>query len=175
MRYWEINGNLSNPKTGIANYQIFSQIISDVKNYFDMIFGIEQMNKILFYVDNATANSGHTPIVTPVLGKLAIIKLGIAPGDWEPKIAFQFAHELTHVVFYTYLGMDKPKANDEEEMICTAASLIIIKQMYPEQYVYFENDVKANSYVGYRNGVAFAEKISYDMKQIRSAIENFSY
>lgn len=79
MSYWEINGNLNDKQTGIANYLIFQKVVCGTKSYFDKVFGINRMNQIPFYVDNATADSGYTPIATPVLGKIVIMKLGISP------------------------------------------------------------------------------------------------
>ena len=73
MRYWEINGNLNDKETGIANYQVFQKAVCATKTYFDEVFGSNRMNQVFFYVDNATDNSGYTPISTPVLGKIVII------------------------------------------------------------------------------------------------------
>ena len=175
MRYWEINGNLNDKETGIANYQVFQKAVCATKTYFDEVFGSNRMNQVFFYVDNATDNSGYTPISTPVLGKIVIIKLGIKGTDHEVKIAYQFAHELTHVVFRSYFGMDKPKANENEEAICTAAALIIIKKMYPNDFAAFEQSAASQSNNGYRMGVPLAKELSSDMVKLRSVIESFSY
>ena len=175
MRYWEINGNLDDERSGIANYRIFQNAVCATKSYYDRVFGLDFMNQIPFYVDNATADSGYTPISTPVLGKLVIIKLGIKANDSEAGVAYQFAHELTHVVFRAYFGMDKPRATEDEEAICTAASLIIIKELYPDHFETFERRAMSHSYSGYQKGVPLAEELSYDMTKIRSLIESFSY
>lgn len=175
MKFWEINGNLDDDLSGITNYQIFQKAVLTTKLYFDSVFKTDLMNRIPFYVDNATADSGYTPISTPVLGKLVIIKLGIKANDSEAKVAYQFAHELTHVVFRAYYGMDKPRATEDEEAICTAASLIIIKKLYPDHFETFERSAMSHSYVGYQKGAPLAEKLSYDMTKIRSYIESFGY
>ena len=175
MRYWEINGNLDDKQTGLAKYQLFQKAVYATKTYFDEVFGASRMNQIYFYVDNATADSGYTPISTPVLGKIVIIKLGIKPTDHEAKIAYQFAHELTHVVFRAYWGIDKPQATEDEEAICTAAALIVIKKMYPNDFTAFEQSAASHSYTGYQKGVSLAKKHSYDMAKLRALIESFSY
>lgn len=138
MKYWEINRSLDNKVDGIKKYYEFEKTVCDIKSYFDKVFGVEQMNKIPFYVDNAIHGSGHTPIVTVALDKIAIIKLNIWYNDTEAEVAYQFAHELTHVVFLAYFGMNKPHATDEEEIICTAAALIVIKNMYPDYFDTYE-------------------------------------
>ena len=175
MRYWEINGNLDDEESGLANYQIFQKAVCAIKFYYDKVFGTDLMNRIPFYVDNATADSGYTPISTSVLGKLVIIKLGIKANDSEARVAYQFAHELTHIVFRAYFGMDKPRATEDEEAICTAASLIIIKELYPDYFEIFEQSARSHLYVGYQNGVSLAKEFSYDMTKVRSCIESFSY
>lgn len=171
MKYWEINGNLDDELSGIANYRIFQNAVCATKLYFDRVFGSDFMNQIPFYVDNATADSGYTPISTPVLGKLVIIKLGIKADDGEAKVAYQFAHELTHVVFRAYFGIGKPRATEDEEAICTASSLIIIKKLYPNHFEAFERSAMSHSYVGYQKGVPLAKALAYDMTKIRSIIE----
>ena len=175
MRYWEINGNLDDEQSGISNYHAFQHAVCVTKLYYDSVFGVERMNRIPFYVDNGTADSGYTPISTLVLRQIVIIKLGIKATDGEARIAYQFAHELTHVVFWAYFGMDKPRATEDEEAICTAASLIIIKELYPDYFEMFERSAMSHSYIGYQKGAPLAKELSYDMAKIRSLIESFSY
>ncbi len=175
MKCWEINGNLDDSQSGISNYPIFQNAVSVTKQYYDRIFGIDIMNRVPFYVDNATADSGYTPISTLVLERLVVIKLGIGANDIEAKVAYQFAHELTHVVFRAYFGINKPRVTDEEEAICSAAALTIVKMFYPDNFEIFERNAASHSYVGYRNGVTLANDISYDMQKIKAKIEMFSY
>ena len=171
--YWEINGNLADEQYGMPNYQVFKKVICDTKNYFDEIFGVDCLKNVRFYVDNATANSGYTPINTLVLGRIVVIKLGIKPNDCEAQIVYQFAHELTHVVFRSYFGIEKQYATDLEESICTAAALIVIKNIYPDDINNYEQITLSESEAKYRNGVPLAKEVSYDMKKIKSLIENF--
>lgn len=174
MGCWEISGNLEDEKDGLQNYQRFHDVVCAVKELFDNIFGLEIMNKIPFLVDNATAGSGYTPICTPVLGKIVIIKLNINNEDEEEKIVYQFAHELAHVVFRAYLGINKPKANDEEEALCTATALITLEKMYPNALIKYEEYTAAHVNSAYREGVLIAKSFAYDLKQIRTRIEEIA-
>ena len=175
MKCWEINGNLDDKQTGLQNYQMFEDGVCKVKKIYDKIFGIDVMNRIPFYVDNATANSGYTPISTPVLQKIVIIKLNISSKDGESKIIYQFTHELTHVVFRAYFGMDKPRANDKEEALCTAAALMVIKMLCPNDFEFYEDYTANLEYCGYRNGVLLAKTLEYDMEYLRNEIEKYRY
>ena len=172
-RHWEISGNLSDEKTGIPNYTLFQTMICLVKQYYDEVFGLNRMNKIDFLVDNATEGSGYTPISTVVLGKIVVIKLNIGPSASPEQIVYQFTHELTHVVFRAYFGINKPLANEEEEAICTAASLIVGNKLFPNSFSAYEKYAECHPRIGYRNGVTLAKKISYDMNLLRTIIENY--
>ena len=101
---YEINGNLSELKY----YRVFQFTVSNVVGKFIDIFGSDLLNKQKFYVDNCydngTANCGYTPIITPILKEYLIIKLGIDDFRNVKKIIFQFAHELTHYVFFCLKG-----------------------------------------------------------------------
>ncbi len=174
-RHWEINGDLSDKDYGIVNYSDFEEVICQVKNRYDTVFGIKLMNQLDLYIDNATENSGWTPITTTVLGKYIIIKLNVKPSTLKNTIAFQFAHELTHFVFKIYHGIHKPKANDLEETICTAASLIIVKELYPEDFDEKNHYVKALRYIGYSNGAEFARLLGYDLYKLKQEIIHFDF
>lgn len=174
-RYWEINGNLNNNLEGLKNYKYFSEIIYRVKIIYDEIFGLDIMNKYDLYIDNATENSGWAPIITPILKKYFIIKLAIYPNDVQSKIVFQFAHELTHFVFYSYFGIDKPRANDEEEIMCTAASLILIKMLFSKDFEFWNEYTKSLEERKYRQGADYAEKIGYNLQELRDKISMFKY
>ena len=175
MKHWEISGNLDDAQNGLANYPQFQQAICRVKKLFDDIFGTERLNSIDLFIDNATAGSGYTPITTTILGKFVVIKLGIAPDDRERKVAYQFAHELTHFVFRTYLGINKPHANAREETICSAAALITIKHLYPSHFNMCDEHVRGLSNTAYRNGAYLAESIGYDFQRLKGIIEEFHY
>ena len=98
-RYWEINGNLYDEQYGLKNIKDFEEVIISVKNLYDQLFGEEVMNKHSMYIDNATADSGYSPIITVILRKYLIIKLYISSDSIKSQIAYQFGHELTHFVF----------------------------------------------------------------------------
>lgn len=170
MRHWEISGNLDNPQDGLTNYLQFQQTICQVKHLFDNIFGTDTLDKIDLLVDNATGGSGYAPITTPVLGKYVIIKLNITSSDSNSKIAFQFSHELTHFVFHSYWGLNRPRANDQEETICTAASLITLKLLYPEAFDSYVKYVRKLSNTAYREGAELAASIDYDFTKLKAII-----
>ena len=133
------------------------------------------MNKHSMYIDNATADSGYTPSITVILRRYLIIKLSISSNNRKSKIAYQFGHELTHFVFYSYFGLDKPLANFDEEMICSAASLIIVKKLFPNDLNMFKSHVNSLSQDYYRKGVEYAESIDYDLENLKKSIINFKY
>ena len=174
MKYWEINGNLADSESGMSNFNTFLHVVCRVKAAYDAAFGLSIMNKVKLYVDNATEGSGYTPICTPVLEELVVIKLGIYPGDSEAKIAYQFVHELTHFVFYCLCGLNKAFADEEEEAICTAASLIMIKLLYPQYLSTYTKHVRGLSNNGYRKGANLATQLNYDINALKRIIEQKS-
>lgn len=127
------------------------------------------MTKIPLYIDNATAGSGYTPIITPIFGKYLCIKLGV-PNFWDTeRIIYQFAHELCHYVFYSLQGIDKPLADTREEMICSAMSLCILKDFYDNIQRHIDH-VNALENVGYRNGGILAERLNYNSRKLANMI-----
>lgn len=174
-KHFEINGNLNDYIKGLKNYQDFEEVICTVKNLYDRTFGQEIMNRYSLYIDNATENSGHVPIITTILQKYVIIKLGISSTDKQSEIAYQFAHELTHFVFRSYFGLNKPQANYMEEVICSAASLIVIKELFPNDFDSFNNHVKYYASYPYNEGAAYAELIEYSLDELKNKISNFKY
>ena len=174
-RYWEINGNLYDEQYGLKNIKDFEEVIISVKNLYDQLFGEEVMNKQIMYIDNATADSGYSPIITVILRKYLIIKLCIYSDSIKSEIAYQFGHELTHFVFSSYFGLDKPPANFDEEMICSAASLIVVKELFPNDLDMFKSHVNSLTQDCYRKGVEYAESIDYDLENLKKSIINFKY
>lgn len=173
-RCWEINGNLYG-ECGLKNVQDFEEVIIKVKNLYDRIFGKDAMNEYDLYIDNATENSGYVPFITIILSKYIIIKLGIYENDSKGKIALQFAHELTHYVFYSYFGLNKPVANCEEETICTAASLIVIRDLFPNEFNIQNVHVKSLTEECYRRGAEYAESLDYSLEKLKDKIMEFKY
>lgn len=172
-RCFEINGNLSDEQNGLENYSDFEEVIVKVKTLYDEIFGLEFMNKYDLYIDNATENSGYAPIITTVLKKYVIIKLCIYPYDSKSKIAYQFAHELTHFVFRSYFGLNKPQANAMEETICSAASLIVIKSLFPNEFLSWNEYVKNLKISYYQEGANYAKLINYNLETLKNTISHF--
>ena len=165
----EINGNLDG-KDGLSNYNEFSNVINKVLEFYSSYFDANIMSAIDLYIDNATENSGYTPITTPILWKYLIIKLGIDEFSRAEKIAFQFAHELMHYVYYSKYGLKKQKAGEKEESVCTAASLIILHDLYPESFNEYNNYVKSLSDEGYRKGVEVAKSVDYKLDNLEKLI-----
>ena len=112
-------------------------------------------------MDNATRDSGYTPVCTPIFKKYVIIKLAITSVDEPDKIIFQFSHELMHYVYFEKYGLEKVKADDKEESICTAASLCMISELYPLELNRYIEILRRESNNGYREGVSVAEKVGY--------------
>lgn len=172
-KLFEINGNLDDSDSGINNYVLFEQGIIMVKKLFSDSFGEECLSKIPIYIDNATEGSGHTPIITPVLNKILMIKLGICANSNLGQIVYQFSHELTHAIFFYYYGLNKPRAINREESICSAVSLISIKELCPnyfEKYLKYVSELKNTSY---RDGINIAESCSFNLNEINKMIVNF--
>lgn len=165
-RIFEINGNLGN----ILNYPNFEATICRVHCRFIELFDEEIMSRIPVYIDNATdIMSGHTPIITPILGKYLCIKLNIDNFLDTQKIIFQFAHELCHYVFYSLKGLDKSFADNYEESVCTAMSLCILKDFIGDitKWVDYVSNLKN---IGYRNGAQVAKEIDFNSQQLSRRI-----
>ena len=135
------------------------------------------MSRIPVYVDNATdIMSGHTPIITPILGKYLCIKLNIDNFLDSQRIVFQFSHELCHYVFYAIKGLDKPFADEYEESICTAMSLCALKSFSADLTKSIDNYESWLEYVsklknnGYRNGAKVAQSLDFNCKNLRDFI-----
>ena len=166
---FEINGNLAE----IEKYKVFKLTLNHVYSRFYNAFGSELMSKQKFYVDNCTANCGHTPIITKVLKEFLIIKLGIDDFGNVAQTIFQFSHELTHFVFFCIKGLDKKHADDEEEKACTAMSLIMLKTFCDEEtFSSYCEYVKKREYVGYREGYDLALSMEFSEEKIVKYILN---
>ena len=168
MRYFEINGNLSNESE--LNYTIFSNVVSLVRNFYIDQFGENLMNSIELYVDNATEGSGPFPIITPIFRKYLIIKLGIRKNDSVAEMVFQSSHEFMHYIYFAIKGINKEKADVEEESICSAASLILVKMFYPLDFPYYYELLKNYNNEGYRKGVHVAESVDYDFQKLKELV-----
>lgn len=175
MKYGVINQYLNNEKSGIQDCQMFGNSLTQVRTLFNKVFGVEQMNRIAFSVNNTTEGSGYTPMTIPIPEKSAIIKLGIGPNDSTGRTIFQFSHELTHVVFWSYLGQVRPFADAKEEEICSAASLMAIKKLCPKEFDQYNEYVKGLENASYREGANLASSIKYDWSKLKGMIETFPF
>lgn len=63
--------------------------------------------------------------------------------------------ELKTIIYKTF-------ADESEEMMCSAASLIILYRMYPEYFVSYNDYVKLLIREGYRRGEEVARGVGYD-------------
>ena len=177
MKTFEISGNLKGEKGLGDNYRNFVSVIYMVRNYYVSHLGESLMDSIGLYIDNAVnnaannamSNTGHTPIITPILGKYLIIKLGITQKCSKAQIAFQFAHELMHFVFFAKYGIDKKRVDEQEEAICTAASLIVLHNLYTVvDFDRYNDHVQSlpNSHTHYRKGTEVAKGVDYNFKEL---------
>lgn len=168
MNTFEVNGNLKDELN--LNFDMFFYTIQKVYMIYEQVFGKTTMESIDLYIDNATSGSGYTPNITVVHRKYLILKLGVGKDSLESQIAFQVAHELMHYVFYAKKGLDKKKAGPEEEAVCSAASLCIIKLIYPLEFEWYYNYVCGLENEGYRKGALIADQIQYDLKALGTMI-----
>lgn len=166
MRHFEINGNLDTD----VDDNLFCGVVCNIMDFFISVFGDDLMSSIDLFVDNATSGSGYTPITIPILKKYVMIKLHIEKNSTPYVIAFQFSHELMHYVFYASKGIDKKIADEREESICTAVSLIVLKEFYPDGFEIQNKHVKTLQNEGYRRGADLAADVNYDMQQIKNMI-----
>lgn len=166
----EINGNLYE----IDGINEFETSIVKVFQLFIEHFGLDIMNQIDLYIDNAINDSmsGYTPIITPVFKKFLIIKLGIENFKLFDKIVYQFSHELCHYLFYCIYGLNKQPADLQEESICSAMSLCVIKNLYPQVTDFYKELVKNLDNKGYQHGYIIANKLNYDIKELKEIIFN---
>lgn len=169
MASFEINGNLVG-NDGLANIDNFISTVMTVMAFYHRIFGQETMSAIDLYVDNATRDSGHTPVITPIFNKFLIIKLCVESTYDEGIIAFQFAHELMHYVFYVKYGLEGRVVDEREESICTAASLIVLYQMYYNSFIVNDEYCKTHEKEEYRLGVKIAEQVGYNMEELKKLV-----
>ena len=166
METFEISRKLVGEKGLGDNYKNFEHVILKVRDYYVSYLGKNLMNSIELYIDNATNNTGHTPTIIPVLGKYLIIKLRITKKCSEAKIAYQFAHELMHFVFFAKYGINKNLANTLEEAICSAAALIVLRDLYPVAFERYNDYTQSLSNPEYRKGAEVAKTVAYKFKRL---------
>lgn len=165
----EISGNLDNDD-GIKNYNKYHKTVNEVMNLFQEVFGTQTMYKYPLLIDNALSGSGYVPIITPILGKYLIIKTGIEDGNYQGQIIFQLSHELTHLVFYSHLGLQKEKVDNPEESLCTAASLCALKLLCLENLSCQINHLKKSTNVGYKKGIQIAKDHCFSLMILKDTI-----
>lgn len=132
------------------------------------------MHRYPLLIDNATSGSGHTPIITPVLNEFLIIKMHIKDGLCVGQTIYQIAHELTHLVLFSINGLNKQKAKDDEESLCVAASLCMLKTHATGELKEYINYVDNLSNAGYRGGTKVAMENAYSLDKLKDAILSFA-
>ena len=167
MNTFEISRKLVGEKGLGDNYKNFEHVVFKVRNYYIKYLGKRLMNFIELYIDNGTRNTGHTPTITPVFGKYLIIKLGITHRCSEARIAFQFAHELMHFVYFVKYGVNRKRVTEQEEAICSAAALIVLHDLYPgEEFEKYNDYTQSLLNPDYRSGAEVAKSVNYKFKKI---------
>lgn len=168
MAAWEINKNLLG-RNGFSQteYAVFCLSLNIVYQEYVLLFGQDVLLRYPLFVDNATCGSGHTPITIPVLKQIIVIKLNVLGGrdfgvneSCNPRTVYQFAHELGHFVFYCWQGIEKPLADDEEEMLCTAMSFCVLDKYCHDDVSRFLLDCKGTRY---KSGAEFVERFGFDL------------
>ena len=139
------------------------------------MFGIDLMSKYPLYIDNCNnlenSNCGYTPIITPVLKQILVIKLGIDDFGNFAKIVYQLSHELCHYIFYSIEGIGRDKASEVEEITCSAMSLIMLKKLCDNPtFEGYCNHVKSLLVPCYRDGYYLAEELEFKQENIVSKI-----
>ena len=167
---FEINGNLFTEGSGLSNIETFQKAVLNVRGYYLARLESEFKEDIGLYVDNAISGSGATPIITPVLNQILVIKLCTSSDSPEAQIAYQFAHEYMHYIFFCKYGLEKPLADNREETICSAASLIVLRDLYSTFFTAFDNYTRTLSDNAYREGAYLAENVNYDINILANMI-----
>lgn len=191
---FEINGSL----IGSKFYGEFRRGVIDVVTLFENeieSFGGDWME---IYVDNAypnytlgedcpfkkadidkyidiTANSGYVPIAIPLFKKIMLVKLGVGSDLSYQNTVYQFSHELTHCLFFKRFGFSGDRLSVKEDEICTASSLMAIKELCNSDYSMYVEYTKNQAPSRYHGGVDFADEIHYSWGLLREAINLFEY
>ena len=99
-----------------------------------------------------------------------LIKLGIDKFSNKEQIVYQFAHELCHYVFYALKGLDKKIADNEEENICSAMSLILINILFSNQISLWISHVNRLKDEMYNKGGIIAKECNFDINKLKEKI-----
>jgi len=157
------------------NYHIFEERVHQVYEDFCHLYGNTIMSMYTILVGNQHDNFHPRPTIgvrNGLDGKYLVIKLSIYDFIHDCSVAVQMAHELTHYVIYTVMGLDKEKADFEEESLCTAMSLMFVKRYNPEFYEFHVDFIKRKygEKHPYYNGIYVAEEFLYDIPKLAKEI-----
>lgn len=169
---YQISGDLGD----IKNYKVFEISIAQVITIFNNVFGKELMERYPLFIDNCWddgngANCGYSPHIKPLFDKVMFIRLGIDDFGNSVKTVYQFSHELCHFVFYSHYGINRSNLESNEESVCSAMSLVIIKMLFDDATFLSHLDyVKKLLNDDYRLGAKVAEEISFDIHKLKEMI-----
>ena len=170
MKLFEVNGSLRE----ITNYDYFFENINNVYWIFLRFFGEKIMSRYEVYIDNATAGSGYTPVMTPVWSKYIIIKLGIDDFSNKEQIIWQLSHELCHYVVSTLAGITRKIDETKEEPMSAAMAICVINILCPQSINKWKDYLKSVPNENYRAGYTLAEEINYDIASLRVRINEYA-
>ena len=88
----------------------------------------------------------------------------------QEEIVFEISHEMCHYVFYSLKSLEKEKADDEEENICTAMSLIILNMLYPDNINNWINHVENMKEEKYNKGAKIARECNFNITILKDKI-----
>lgn len=75
-----------------------------------------------------------------------------------------------HYIFYCKYGIAKKLADKREETICTAASLIVLYNLYPGEFMLYDKYVRECGKEKYVGGADLAMKVNYDINTLADMI-----
>ena len=173
---FDFYGGLAKGENSIPYWENMLEIIRIVNEFFEKIFDISAMRyHYPIIIDNIDGRcSGYAPVAVPFFGLVLCIKLRQNRTYDKCSIVFEYAHELTHAMFFYELGINKFDADTDEEAICTAMSLICVKKLMDKdsnRLPQFESIVKNNS--KYRAGYALVRECEYNVTRLKSKFDEY--
>lgn len=148
---------------------IFNDVVRKVMAEFKGIFGTSLVEALNLLVGT---RAGFPPSIRQVLGDYVAISVGVVDyfGNWE-QVVYQLSHEMTHFMGFCTMGIQRPIASEEEEILCTAMALSLARKLCSEGYceACCAVEEKADN-KGYRDGVKKAKDLNFDVAKIASEV-----
>lgn len=161
----QINQNLKDQKHGINNFETYVSIIEDVLRSFALLFGEEIMTKYPLYIDNGYSHAGSLHTIKPIFNKFLHLKTGIADGKDKSEVLFQLTYNLTHYVFYSKFGLERPYLTEYRDY-CTGMAIVIVRMDDKDAGSFYEDALKNEI----PNGVDIAKRNNYSIFGIAKEI-----